>query len=408
MQTYCQKWCTIALQNLKSNMQHRLREFSLLLLLSIPLVANGQKKFSTQLTLGNGYVLNTFDSRNEMMEMYLFPKVGLRVGYNTQPQDSSVYANAFGYPVLGVAATWSGLGLLPYSGQSHLDNMVSMYGFVESDFVRKTRWSLGYDIGIGLGFNTSVYDPDENPLNMNFSSSLLIHISLGARFKYRFSEHLELSVAPMFVHYSTGRLAYPNNGLNELAVELGLRYNNTTLPQQALFAEYGHIKPRLFAELYAGGGLHRCASEWHAFGYTQPWATYTVGGNISLRYLPHMSSGIGVDDFFDTKEFITRAEQVERVLYGDEAVDAGSGYERGSYGISFVQQFHYGNFSLWGSYGVYIHRHLGLHEQEGRTYQRAGIKYVFPKLGNLFIAIDCKAHHFSRAACIEFTTGVRL
>ena len=55
--------------------------------------------------------------------------------------------------------------------------------------------------------------------------------------------------------------------------------------------------------------------------------------------------------------------------------------------------------------GVYVYKQKGLHEEEGVTYQRLGLKYVFPKLGRVFLAADCRIRGITHAECMEFIIG---
>ena len=68
----------------------------------------------------------------------------------------------------------------------------------------------------------------------------------------------------------------------------------------------------------------------------------------------------------------------------------------------------YGPFSAFASISAYLDRHNGLHDQRGKLYQRIGLKYLLPGSTGLFVAMDCKAHGFSRAAMMELTLGIRL
>ena len=95
-------------------------------------------------------------------------------------------------------------------------------------------------------------------------------------------------------------------------------------------------------------------------------------------------------------------------LSATETVDAYGPNSTFTCGLSLVQQFHYGNFTVFGHLGVYLYKRFGLHEQEGLLYQRVGMKYTFPQLANVFVSIDCKAHRFKNAAMLEFTVGKRL
>ncbi|MBQ7444235.1 MAG: acyloxyacyl hydrolase [Bacteroidaceae bacterium] len=353
-----------------------------------------------------GAAVNLVES--DIMESSIYPNNGLRLGVNTRPETSSPYAALYGYPTIGIDVGWHGLEFLRYHDGSHLENIATVSGFIERPLLRWKKGCLVYGVNLGAGFNSAVYDAERNPLNLHFSSPLLIYVGGGVVGKWFVTDHLELGAALRLSHFSTGRLAYPNNGLNLANVEVSLRYNRVR-PYVKQPADSANIAARpLSAEIYVGGGLHRCAAEWRAFGSTSPWPNYTQGITAYWRYQPHLSSGLGVDAVYMTPNFINMVEAAERVMYGDAAVDDSDGYDRNSVGVALTQQFHYGNFALFGSFGVYAHRHLGLHEQEGRFYQKAGVKFYVPRLKGLFLSADCLAHSFSHAAMIEFNIGYKI
>lgn len=374
---------------------------------SLPLHAqNKQPQWTFSAHTGMGYLINTFEAYDQMLESPYYPIAALRIGYQTTETDHP-YAPLYGYPNVGFQLGWSGLSVLHYTGESHFSSIFAFCGFIERDFLRLKRFSFGYEVQTGIGFNKSVYNTDTNPLNMNMSSSLLFYVGGDLKMRYRFNKCLEMGLSFHLEHYSTGDLSCPNLGISSEGAVLSLRYSSITPPPIDHNPQpKPEVKPFL-SEVYFGGGLHKCHAEWAAFGSTRPWPILVVGGGISYRYLPQISTGVHLDLNNADPMFVKRVEQVERVLYGDEAVDAYGRYSTFSCGISLIQQFHYGNFSVYGHLGIYLYKHTGLHEQEGLLYQRAGIKYTFPQLANVFVAVDCKAHHFNDAAMMELTVGKR-
>jgi hypothetical protein len=168
------------------------------------------------------------------------------------------------------------------------------------------------------------------------------------------------------------------------------------------------LPSRFFYEVYAGCGIHKCATEWSAFGKTPSWPIFAFGGSANWRYRPHLSTGVAVDVYAETAAFQARLEESERILYGDDIIDAYGPYNRFSGGIGLIQHLHYGNFSAFATVAAYVYRHNGYRDQRGKLYQRVGLKYVLPGRSGLFMALDCKAHGFSRAAMMELTFGIRL
>ena len=357
---------------------------------------------------GAAYVLPTFTWRDEMMSTYVFPVQRLEVGYQTTEADSP-YAALFGFPNVGVGVGWDGLSTLHYTGQSYLKDLFNLYGFTDFNLLRVGPCKLDFNFDLGMGFNRVLYDPVNNPLNRNFASWLLIYVGGGLSFHVALTERVEAGLSARFDHYSTGRLAYPNAGLNDPSVSLSLRYRKADAPKGRRAAVPMDNPPsKVFYELYAGCGIHKCAIEWSAFGVTPSWPIFAFGGSANWRYRPHLSTGLAVDVYAETAAFQARLEECERKLYGDEALDAYGPYKRLSGGVGLIQHLHYGNFSAFFTYGTYVYKHCGYHDQRGQFYQRVGLKYVLPGRSGLFVAADCKAHAFSRAAMTEFTVGIRL
>jgi hypothetical protein len=237
----------------------------------------------------------------------------------------------------------------------------------------------------------------------------LIYVGTGLSFHVAVAERVEAGLVARFDHYSTGRLGYPNAGLNNPSALLSIRYRNAQAPAGRRAApSFADAPSKFFYELYAGCGLHKCAIEWSAFGVTPAWPIYAAGGSANWRYRPHLSTGVAVDVYAETAAFQARIEECERKLYGDEIIDAYGPYNRFSGGIGLIQHLHYGNFSAFATVGAYLYRHNGYHDQRGKLYQRIGLKYLLPGRTGLFAAIDCKAHGFSRAAMMEMTVGIRL
>lgn len=363
-------------------------------------------RWNASLQGGAAYMTRTFDWRDEMMSTFVYPFAGVQFGYQTTEVDSP-YAALYGFPNLGVGFGWEGISSLEYKGLSRLDDIFHLYGFAERSLLRGRRFSLDLSFNLGAGLNRAVYDPEKNPLNLNFGSRGLIFVGGGLALRYMLTDKLEAGLAGQFNHYSTGRLAYPNAGLNNPVAILSLRYRNAAPPRRAVRPEPDAAPPRFFHEIYAGCGIHKCAIEWSAFGTTTPWPIFAFGASSNFRYRPHLSTGIAVDLYYASPAFMAYLQEGERVLYGDDAVDSYGNYDPFTAGVGVIQHLHYGRFSGFATVGAYLYRHNGLQDQIGKLYQRIGIKYLLPGRTGLFVAVDCKTHRFSHAAMMELTLGLR-
>jgi len=369
---------------------------------------HAQRQWNVSVQGGIGKLANTFEGYDEMLSSSRYPIADVRIGYQTTENDHP-YAQLYGFPNVGFAFGWLGLSTLQYNGESHLGSVVNASCFFEGDVVRTRMFSFGVDGQLGFGFTKVIHDSNINPLNISVSSPMLIFARLGLKAKLRFTKHMELGAGVHIEHGSTGYLSCPNRGLNGSGASLSIRYYNTPPPRFKKYQPeaWADVR-RIHGEVYVGGGLHRSFTEWKVFGTSTPWPILTAGGNINYRFIPNFSTGLNLDLYHTDRKYLERVEEFERVLYGDEAVDEYGHYDAFSCGLSLLLQFYYGNFTAFGNVGIYLHKHSGLHDEEGICYQRVGMKFNFPKLEGLFIGVDCKAHKFAKASMMEFTVGYKI
>ena len=357
---------------------------------------------------GAGYMGHEPGRYRKLARSFWYPTADLRIGHYLRSEDPASYASLYNFPNIGLGVNWKGSSQFDWVGKSHLSDLLSIYGYFERDIIRTRTFSFGYDFSLGVGFNSAVYDKDNNPENVIFSSTMLAYLGPSLHVKFRPVSRLELGLVGRFTHLSTGRQAYPNAGFNGLEVLASARYalEEPEVPLRK-DSQKPDFKQRLLYEVYAGYGAHRCSQQFEATGKTKPWPTYTFGASACYQYIPTLSSGLSMDFFYFPEEFLQSVASSERVLHPElhpEKYD----YRPLSMGLSAVQQFHYGNFTVWVQVGAYLYKHLGVAEQDGVLYQRFGGKVVFPKLANTYLGLSCKSHHFSRATSLDFILGVRI
>lgn len=75
-------------------------------------------------------------------------------------------------------------------------------------------------------------------------------------------------------------------------------------------------------------------------------------------------------------------------------------------GAYLQQSFYYRNVEVGIGLGVYLFKKLGIEDSKW-NYQRALIRYHFPKAGGIFLGFAMRAHSFDRSDTLEFSFGKR-
>ena len=402
--------------------------FSFLLLFQTQ--AQAQKFRAKDMVItAHGWYGTDMERTRPNLKTYGYMTYEAAVGFQTNPSDSSVYAQRFGYPIFNFGFSIASMGDFKFHDQTKFSNLYSLYGSFERSLLRKKHFSLGYQLDFGATYNPDRYDPVNNPGNNWLSSPVMAYFGAGAFIKFHIGNRWEIGADAMFRHYSNGRLALPNEALNALGAGLFARYR---------LDDYDHKEyaaaPRLKIDdkhgmqyvIVLGGGVHTCMAEWNAKVETEEDASkkssiklkahpkLSISVDALYRYALRYASGVSLDIFYSSN--MKELEASDRILYGDEAVANSPGYSPISVGLALVHEVYWHNLAVHVAVGAYPYRHKGVNgieakeagdRERGWHYEKAGLRYYFPKFGNTFLGFAIKSHSV-KAEYLEFSTGIRI
>ena len=353
------------------------------------------------------------------------------VGIQTNPENRNPYAEAFGFPMINIGFSLSRTSNFKFSDTTKFPDLYTLYGSFERSILKKRLVSAGYLLDFGITYNPGRYDPVNNPGNNWLSSPIMAYFGAGVFAKMQIGKRWEAGVNVMFRHFSNGRLDLPNEALNGVGAGLFVRYRMSDYEYEKYTQKYNFERnwdKGMQYMIVLGGGVHTCMAEWNAYVESEPdpvkkaeaaaqlkaHPKFSLSFDAIYRYSMRYATGIGLDLFYSTN--MDALEKSDRVFYGDEAVDNCPGYFPLSVGIAVVQEVYWGNFAVHVAVGAYPYRHKGVKgelakeagdRERGWHYEKAGFRYYFPKLGDMFVGFAIKSHSI-KAEYLEFSIGVRI
>jgi len=317
-----------------------------------------------------------------------------------QTSGDQLWQQIYLYPIFGL-----GIYSAFFGNTKKLGNPIALYGFFNAPFMRHDRWSLNYELGLGLTFNWNSYNPVGNPNNIAISADKTVYIDAGVSLKYLLSKRLAFSIGYGFTHFSNGALKMPNKGLNTEATKISLSY---TLDKcQAHF--YTQPKPIFtgFYEwiisgyggarnvLYQGTGVNQAISM-KGVNY----AVYGISNTINRQISYKSKIGLGM-----TIEF--NGSQNSQIAVEGGSLDATDLPFNRHLALSFYPSYELviDKLSVLVQPGIYLYR-IKSANMTPMFYQRIGIKYHFLK--DTFIGINLRAYNFYESDFIEWTVGHRI
>ena len=339
----------------------------------------------------------------------------LSLHYNTFPSDSSRFASVYNYPVFGLGVFVADFNSVRLTNQSSINNMYTLYGFMDRSIIRKNEFSIGYKLGAGVAYANNPYDPVKNPDNIFVSSPLMVYVGFGLNVKYRPIDRFAISLSVEARHFSNGRLSMPNKGINIFATGISATcYFDTPpsdFPKVQRKEEYAD---HFYYHFALGGGVQSSFEEWSLYSVaeTNPdkkkkdfkkYLKFSFSADIMYRYSLKYGTGIGIDLFYTSHT--GKLKEWDSVLQNSSI--SNQEYNPLSVGVSLNQEVFYKNVFLFAAFGYYVYRELGVQNKESRFYQRAGFRYYLPPSNHVFIGTSIKAHSFRMAEYLELSLGYK-
>lgn len=334
--------------------------------------------------------------------------------YQTSPERDSAYSESYGYPLVGVGFSYLNNRSLRYLNNSHFSDFYSLYLHFERPFVRLSRFKLSYMLQFGGAYTKDLYNPFTNPYNYTVGNHLMVYVGTGLRMDFKISRHFSAGLQAQFFHHSNGKTAMPNGGMDEVSAGAFLRYSVA----EQRFQRMNTGKERLYKkgfqwDLFLIGGVKVFEAEWLARNETvddpaQKRSRFQLNprlgfsADVLYRYAFRNASGLCMDFLYTWGANDLRAWEDEIHVEHDYPVSPIS------VGLGVMHELRYSNFSITVCAGVYLFNRLGWTENPTRFYQKLGVRYYFPKLGNTFVGWGVKAYQLSRADYMELSLGIRL
>ena len=402
---------------------------TLLLVISASVVQAQKFKAEDIVITAHGWGGMDMERTRPNLKSYGYMTYEAGIGLQTNPNDGSWFSQAFGYPIINFGFSLARTENFRFYDQTKFPDLYSLYGSFERSLLRTKILSLGYLLDFGATYNPGKYDPVNNPGNNWLSSPVMAYFGAGAFMKFHLGKRWEVGTDVMFRHYSNGRLKLPNEALNALGMGIFARYRLSDYD----YTEYkGGIKKKANFEkgmqyvIALGAGVHTCMAEWNAKVEEEKdpakkkdiklkaHPKFSISGDFLYRYAMRYASGISLDVFYSSN--MKELEASDRIVYGDEEVEKSPGYAPISIGVAFVHEVYWHNLAVHVAIGAYPYRHKGVNgeaakelgdRERGWHYEKAGLRYYFPKLGNTFLGFAIKSHSI-KAEYLEFSTGIRL
>ena len=354
------------------------------------------------------HVLNGHHIYSNLIDTHNYGIFDAKVGLSTLPKDNNWFERAFNYPTFGIGLSYARMGALSFKNDSRLGDIVNLYGFAEFNLVRTKQFKMGPLLEVGLAFSNQKYDYHTNPRNLYIGSKVFAVFGIGVQAEWMFAPQWSLQAGAYLTHHSNGMTRSPNQGINELAVGLGVRHypgqkafepKSAEAPQKPEYAKGIHYN------VFAAAGVHSCPVELDGILASDTPDQLApsrfrgvVGAEAVWRYTPVFATGIGLEADLDANHY----RQTDLLLKGEEAPDGYSPLRVGAY---LKQEFWYRRVSLHVAAGFYMYKRCGLTEDVSTIFEKLGIRYHFGQQNGLFAGLDLRAHQFDRSYSLEWSLG---
>jgi hypothetical protein len=335
---------------------------------------------------------------NPMNEPYtLFQSFSVQYGIHTDGRKH--WQQIYAYPVWGVS-----LFYVHFFDDTELGYPVAVYPYIKAPFKRWEKWSINYEVGLGLSFNWKAHELLENGYYYPIGSYANVFFDFGINADIILTKKWNLIVAMNYSHYSNGAVKLPNLGINLCGARIGAQYMFRERPNY-IVKEIPDFENEWEWLITASPSIRQVGFEYHADGDTLvkafDYGIFTISTAVN-RQLSHKVKFGGGFDFSYNGAYAAQStlEDGEIKKIRSNAIDQ---ILIGAY-PSFELVFN--KLSMLVQPGFYIYRKKYENIETSSTYQRIGLRYY---VGKHFIAgLNIRAYDFSKADFIELNFGYSL
>ena len=126
----------------------------------------------------------------------------------------------YNFPSYGV-----GFYAARFGHDRELGRPLAAYGFFSWPFPLSERTAITADLGLGVAWNWTAFDPATNPTNTALGSRAAYHVDGGALLHYAFASRASVYGGMNVTHWSNGATRQPNLGLAVIGPKVGVRYD---------------------------------------------------------------------------------------------------------------------------------------------------------------------------------------
>ena len=380
-------------------------------------ITDSEKDFWGMSVAGNvSYLIHEGEFNKAILHSYGTSHYDLRLKWRPGARHETAYDRSLGHPTIVAGLLYTDFSRVKIyrddpTQRSRIGYLLSLYGGMQFEILKKGRWTLGADLLHGAAYCPHPFDENTNRDNEVIGSTLSIFVSGGLFAKYRISPCWSASVGVDFKHFSNGTLDRPNLGANTIGPTLAVHYDfeNQAVKKeekQSLNVEKADFEKGFYVDAVVGLGLKALSDHFNIrqTKHNPIYGFFTTMVAPMYRYHLLHASGIGLD--------YTYADYVYSVRNFDQMQGlTGYRYSPHIVGLSIRHEVFYRHFSLNVGVGTYLLNRMGhiAETNESRIYQNVGLRYSFPfTRDRLFLGYNVKAHHFQKVNCVQILLGYRI
>lgn len=263
-----------------------------------------------------------------------------------------------------------------------IGNPLATFLFMDFPFVRKEKYYLSTNWGVGLSYSINEYDEVNNNKNIAIGTDLNIYVDFMLLFRYQLSKRFEIAAGAKFQHFSNGSVKKPNLGLNMLSGTLALHYYPFSTIKKTNYILHPEPYQKYEFSTMLAYGINGIETDKR----NKKYSNYTFSNVFSRRISHKRNIGIGIDIFYN--------EYVKTYTENDLKFN-----QLMSYAFILSSDMIVNKLRMTTQVGVYAYRSV---DYSVPVYERVALRYYPTK--NLFVNFSVKAHGF-KAQFIEWGLG---